>query len=108
MSAPQNPNPYAATEVKPSPPSSPGGNPLAIVSLVLAICAATIGCCCWLHVPFGIGACVTGFLGMQKADQGHGGKGLAIAGLAIGAVVLVLYSILALLGIAANVSQMSQ
>jgi len=63
----------------------------------------TMGCCCWLHIPLGIGAAITGGFGISMAKQGSGGKGMAIAGLVMGIIALIIYTILAIVGIALNV-----
>jgi len=113
-----SPNPF--TEQQPySPPSNGDDNstgpypgprvrsgqvhPVAIVSLVLGIMSLTMGCCCWLHIPLGIGAAITGGFGISMAKQGSGGKGMAIAGLVMGIIALIIYTILAIVGIALNV-----
>ena len=102
-------NPYDAPKTEtpfkgPSP--SQGTNTLAIVSLVLGVCSFTIGCCCWLHIPLGLGAAITGYLGMQKANEGLGGKGMAIAGMVMGIASLVLLTALGILGVAMNLGGM--
>ncbi len=69
--------------------------------------SVTIGCCCWLHVPLGIGAAVTGFIGMQQCKQNNeGGYGMAMAGMIIGLVALVLLTLLGILGFAFNIANM--
>ena len=102
-------NPYQQPQIQ-TTTAAPDKKPdqtLSIVSLVLGILSATIGCCCWLHIPLGIAAIVTGVMGMQKAKAGTGGgHGLALAGAIIGGVVLVLYTILAVAGFAFNMAAM--
>ena len=51
--------------IKPSPPVS-------IVSMILGILSLTMGCCCWLHIPFGLTGVVTGGFGIHFANQGRG------------------------------------
>ena len=65
---------------------------LPIISLVLGI-LGLVTICCYGGIPFGIGAIVTGFLGMKNADSNphrYGGKGMAIAGLILGAAGLLI------------------
>ena len=102
-------NPYDAPKTETSfkgPSPSQGTNTLAIVSLVLGVCSFTIGYCCWLHIPLGLGAAITGYLGMQKANEGLGGKGMAIAGMVMGIASLVLLTALGILGVAMNLGGM--
>lgn len=80
---------------------------LPIISLVLGVlCFVTI--CCHGGIPLGLGAVITGYLGMRNADQNpqkYGGKGMAIGGLILGAIGLVsglIFIILAILGSLAN------
>ena len=76
----------------PMPP--PQSNQLAIVSLVCGLVAFPGMCCCYTSIPFGIIALVTGILALRRANaqpETYGsGKGMAIAGIACGAVVLIL------------------
>ena len=64
---------------------------LPIISLVLGVlCFVTM--CCYGGIPLGLGAIITGYLGMKNADQNpqkYGGKGMAIGGLILGAIGLV-------------------
>lgn len=93
----QSPPPYM------SPPmmAMSGQNQvLPTISLVLGILGLIL-LCCWGGIPFGLGALITGYLGMNNANSNptqYGGKGLAIAGmvmggasLAFGLIVLMLY-----------------
>ena len=62
---------------------------LALVSLISGI----LSLCCWISPLTGIVAVITGFMGMKKAnnDPAHyGGKGMAIAGLILGALFFLL------------------
>lgn len=122
--APSNaPNPFTQNSPYTPPAASGGGNaaptqhvaptaasnqahPVSIVSLVFGILSLTLGCCCWLHIPLGITAAVTGGFGIHFANQGRGGKGMAISGLIMGIIALVLYTIIAILGIAFNIANM--
>lgn len=64
---------------------------LPMVSLVLGVFSIILFCC-FGGIPLGIGAVVTGYLGMSNADkspQTYGGRGLAIAGIVVGAISLV-------------------
>lgn len=85
------------TPFNPPPAGTAGQNQtLAIVSLVLGI--ISIPCCGF--VLFGVGAAVTGFLAKKKAEENpaeYGGRGLALAGMIIGAITAVLGLILTIL-----------
>jgi len=117
------PNPFSQTSpyAPPSPSSSgnpagpqrlpPGAasnqaHPVAIVSLVFGILSLTLGCCCWLHIPLGLTAVVTGGFGIHFGNQGRGGKGMAIAGLIMGLISLIAYTVLAIIGVAAQFANM--
>lgn len=63
---------------------------LPIVSLVLGILAIFLTCC-WGGFPLGLAAVITGYIGLQNINsnsQQYGGRGLAIGGIAAGAVAL--------------------
>ncbi len=81
---------------------------LPIISLVLGVMSMLIICCYGGSVPLGIGALITGYLGMRNADQNpqkYGGKGMAIGGLVMGGIGVaggVLYVLLIILGIMAG------
>ncbi|MEO2035015.1 MAG: DUF4190 domain-containing protein [Planctomycetaceae bacterium] len=78
-----------------APPQQPESG-LSIASLVLGVLSATIGCCCWLHIPLSIAAIITGIMGMQKVKAGTGGGyGMALAGVIVGGIVLISYTALA-------------
>ncbi len=90
----QNPPPVAASAAE-------GQNKtLAIVSLVLGV--VSIPCCGFILI--GLAAIVTGFMAKSKADNNpneFGGRGLALAGIAIGAITTLIgifTNLLALLG----------
>ncbi|WP_328343041.1 DUF4190 domain-containing protein [Micromonospora sp. NBC_00421] len=75
-------------------------NTLGLVSLILGIASIPLLCCAFLGIPLGIGAVVTGWLGMQKAAQGLAGNaGQAKAGLICGAVAVGLGILLVLLNL---------
>ncbi len=73
------------------PAVSPSGQnkTLPIVSLVLGI----ISLCCYVSPITGLAAVITGFMGMKNANNMpdvYGGKGLAIAGMILGGLLLVI------------------
>lgn len=73
---------------------------LPTVSLVLGISSLLL-ICCYLGLPLGAGALITGFIGMNKANrdpQMFGGKELAIIGMVLGGIGLALTVILFILG----------
>ena len=62
---------------------------LPIISLILGIASL----CCYISPLTGIGALITGFLGMKNANNdpaNYGGKGLAIAGMVLGGLFTLL------------------
>ncbi|MGI8641165.1 MAG: DUF4190 domain-containing protein [Pyrinomonadaceae bacterium] len=64
---------------------------LPTVSLVLGILSFVLFCC-YGGFPLGIAALITGYLGMNNANKDsmkYGGRGMAIAGLILGAVSVV-------------------
>ena len=78
-----------------------GAHSLAISSLTLGILSLTIGWCCWLNVPLGLAAVVTGGYGLRDASRGRGGKGMSVAGLAMGILSLIFWTAIAVWGIVA-------
>ena len=76
---------------------------LPIVSLVLGILSIVL-ICCYGGIPFGIGALITGYLGLNNTNKDpmqYGGRGMAMAGLILGVISLlssVVFIILVLLG----------
>lgn len=61
---------------------------LPTISLILGI-AGLVLMCCYAGFPLGAAAMVTGYLGMSNANKDpmqYGGRGMAIAGMALGAV----------------------
>ena len=88
-------NPYQQPQIETTTvaPAEQPNMVLSIVSLVLSILSIP-GWCCMLYIPLSIAAIVTGFMGMQKVKAGTGGgRGMALAGVIIGGIVLVLFSI---------------
>ncbi|WP_431925462.1 DUF4190 domain-containing protein [Micromonospora wenchangensis] len=78
-------------------------NTLGLVSLILGIASLPLLCCLFLGLPLGIGAVITGWLGMQKANQGLASNGgQAKAGLICGAVAVGLGILLLLLNLIGN------
>jgi len=62
---------------------------LPTVSLVCGILSIL---CCYFGFPFGIGALITGYLGLNNTNKDsmqYGGRGLAIAGLVLGTISLI-------------------
>ncbi|MEO8071881.1 MAG: DUF4190 domain-containing protein [Acidobacteriota bacterium] len=75
---------------------------LPTVSLILGILSFVLFCC-YGGFPLGVAAAITGYLGMNNANNDptkYGGRGMAIAGLILGAVsilssiVFILFAIL--------------
>lgn len=74
----------------PFQPTAPGtgsvNQTLPIISLVLGI----VSLCCYISPLTGLGALITGYLGIKNINQdprAYGGKGLAIAGMIIGGLM---------------------
>ena len=98
-----------------APPPPPGGqytarksqpNPAAIASLALGIFSMTIGLCCYLGFATGPIAIILGIIAMtqMKEDPSQSaGRGMAIAGIATGALALGLIVLLFILGVAGSV-----
>jgi len=62
---------------------------LPIVSLILGI----VSLCCYISPLTGLGALITGFMGMKNANNdpdNYGGKGLAIAGMIVGGIFMLI------------------
>ncbi len=65
---------------------------LPIVSLVCAI-IGSLFFCCYLGIPLGAGAIITGFIGYRNANNEpdiYGGSGLAMAGMIVGGLSMLL------------------
>lgn len=96
----QTPPPFSPPMQTPSYSASPPmystqtDQNLPIISLILGICTVVFGfCCVFLGVPLGLGAVVTGYMGMKNADenpQRYGGKNLAIGGMIMGGIGLLI------------------
>lgn len=64
---------------------------LPTIALVLGILSIILFCC-YGGIPLGLGAIITGYLGMNNANKNpeqYGGRNLAIAGLVMGGLTLV-------------------
>lgn len=75
---------------------------LAIGALVVGILAIPGACCCYSSIPLGIAAIIMGVIAMNKAKMSpmtHGGRGMAIGGLACGIVALVMTVIVIIMGV---------
>lgn len=78
---------------------------LPTVSIVLGVLSLVL-ICCYGGFPFGIGAIVTGFIGMKNSNQDpaqYGGRGLAIAGLVLGSISLLCSILFLFLGIIGSI-----
>lgn len=65
---------------------------LPTISLILGILSIGLFCC-YLGIPLGLGAIITGYLGINNANSDparNGGKGLAIGGIITGTVGLLI------------------
>ena len=110
------------SQVQPTPPSQPMAQQpfsapqtyqavptqdktLPTVSLVLGILSLVL-MCCYLGIPLGAGAAITGFIGMNRANSDpskFGGKELAIIGLVLGGISFVLSVIFIFLGVLSSI-----
>ena len=66
---------------------------LPIVSLVLGIFGILLTFCCYMGIPFGLAALITGYFGMNNANKDpmkYGGKNLAIGGMITGGISLLI------------------
>ena len=109
-----NPEPFSSWQNQPIAQNSPFMTPpvmqiqnqtLPTVSLVLGILSLILFCC-WGGLPLGIAAMITGFIGMNNVKNNpsqYSGKGLAIGGMATGAVALVGTIIMFLIAVAGNI-----
>ena len=78
---------------------------LPIISLVLGI-LSLLTMCCYGGIPFGIGAVVVGYIGMNNVKNNpsrYTGKGLAVGGMVLGAISFVLAILFIFLGILGNI-----
>ncbi|QOC90399.1 DUF4190 domain-containing protein [Micromonospora craniellae] len=90
---PYAPQPYGAAPMYPHAGFAGSGgqqNTLGLVSMILGIVSIPL-VCCYLGIPLGLAAAITGWMGKQKADQGlASNSGQALAGLICGGVGIVL------------------
>lgn len=77
-----------------------GSKGLSITSMVLGICSIVFSCCC-LGGGLGIAALVTGIIAKVKNKPG---SGMALAGIITGAVGLLIYIVLTIIGLASGSS----
>jgi hypothetical protein len=80
---------------------------LPTISLVLGI-IGLLGFCCYLGLPLGLAAVITGYLGMKNVDKDpikYGGKGLAIGGIIVGAISFLLNLLMIFIGIISNIGR---
>lgn len=78
---------------------------LPTIALVLGICGLVFGCC-YGGIPFGIGAVITGYIGLKNVNENsqlYGGRGLAIGGIVLGAIGLLLSIGIILIAIIGNI-----
>jgi hypothetical protein len=74
---------------------------MAIISLVLGIVGLPLVFCCFIGLLGSIPAVVLGFLGLNKAKEGQGGRGLALAGMILGGIgiaLAILFGVLVAMG----------
>ncbi len=76
-------------------------NNLGLLAMILGIASVPLACC-YLGLPAGIAAMVTGWLGQQRVEQGLAdNRGQALAGMicgAIGALLGLGWGVMAILG----------
>ncbi len=94
----------------PPPPPRPGfvakksqQNPLAIASLGVGVFSLTIGLCCYLGLLTGPVAVVLGIVAMiqmKNIEAAPSSKGMAIGGIATGALAMLVIMLLFILGVA--------
>jgi hypothetical protein len=80
---------------------------LPTISMVLGIFSLILICCYGISIPLGAAAAITGYMGMNNANNNpsqFGGKGLAVAGMICGAISLVVGAFWLLLIIAGSLS----
>jgi hypothetical protein len=102
----QSVSPNQPSYIAPQMMATQGQNQtLPTISLVLGVLSLLL-ICCYGGFPFGIAAMITGYLGMSNANKNpsqYGGKGMAIAGLILGAGSLAFAVIMILIAIAGNI-----
>jgi len=95
----ENPYPPPYSYAPPPPASEPDHKGLAIASLVVGI----LGICAWIiplcGFPMSIASLILGFFGLKSSS-----KGLAIAGLVLGGIVLILSTINAIAGLVMGIT----
>ncbi len=87
----------AGTPAQPYPqsaaaPVESSTNPMAITGMICGILSLLTGCCCGVFgLPFSILGVIFSIIGLSKLKKnpGQGGRGMAIAGLIIGALGLI-------------------
>jgi hypothetical protein len=104
--------PEFAVTFAPTPPGfgatpslAPTMNILALVGFCLSVVSITIGLCCCYGFPFNIAGIICSFLGLRQVraqPERYTGRGLAIAGIIVGAVSIVVGLLLLTLGVALN------
>ncbi|MFV0389986.1 MAG: DUF4190 domain-containing protein [Pyrinomonadaceae bacterium] len=79
-------------------------NTLATVSLILGIVGFVL-VCCYLGIPIGLAAGITGFLAFRKSNEiaSGNGKGMAIAGMILGGLSILSSLVMVILVIISNV-----
>ena len=83
-------------EYNPYSPEPQGSKALSIVSLCLGIATIVLCCCNPCNIPLGIGAIMTGIIAKKKNLPG---SGMALAGIICGAVGIVAYIVLTIIGL---------
>lgn len=87
--APPYPGPYRGVQMYPNagyPLPAGRQNSLGLLSMILGIASVPLACC-YLGLPVGIAAVVTGWLGQQKVEQGLAdNRDQAMAGMICGAI----------------------
>lgn len=77
---------------------------LPTVALVLGILSVVLACC-YGGVPLGLGAVITGFMGLSNSNKDpmqYGGRGMAIAGLITGGVGILITIVIFILAVIGN------
>jgi hypothetical protein len=96
------PQQFSQPSWSPPPPPAYGAQPqktLALFSMILGIVSITIGWCCSFGIltsPVAIGLGIASLFQIKKDPSKHGGKGMAIAGIATGSLYLVFLVLIAL------------
>jgi hypothetical protein len=81
--------PPTASYIAPPPAGGDTSNGMAVAALVLGIAAVVLFFTCGVGIFAGVLAVIFGFLGLSKAKVLEKGKGMAIAGLVLGAVGII-------------------